>query len=99
MNSPSNTETIVDFILKYIDQTKRLNIKNDISESVVKAEVTLKHKYREKEFPLSEDEKRNLSNRINEINSIEYIDEISFILASRIYINEFFEYFKLRDSP
>lgn len=95
----SNTETIVDFILKYIDQTKRLNIKNDISESVVKAEVTLKHKYREKEFPLSEDEKRNLSNRINEINSIEYIDEISFILASRIYINEFFEYFKLRDSP
>lgn len=95
----SNTETIVDFILKYIDQTKRLNIKKDISESVMKAEVTLKYKYGEKEFPLSEDEKRTLSNRINEINTIEYIDEISFILASRIYINEFFEYFNLRHLP
>lgn len=94
----SNPETMADFILKNIDQTKRLNIKNDIEKSVMRAEVLLQDKYREKEFPLSEDEKRNLSNMINEINSIIYMDEISFISASRIFINEFFEYFEIRHS-
>lgn len=94
----SNTETIVDFILKYIDQSERFNIVNDVRKSAMRAEITLQDKYIDKEFPLSEDKKRNLTNMINEINSIEYMDEISFILASRIFINEFFGYFEMRHS-
>ncbi|KAB0453951.1 putative phage abortive infection protein [Acinetobacter baumannii] len=94
----SDPETMANFILKHIDQTKRLNIKNDIEKSVMRAEVLLQDKFGEKEFPLSEDEKRNLSNMINEINSIMYMDEISFILASRVFIDEFFEYFEIRHS-
>ncbi|ENU11101.1 putative phage abortive infection protein [Acinetobacter calcoaceticus] len=93
----SNTERIVDFILKYIDQTERFNIVDDIRKSAMRAEITLQDKFRDNELPLSEDKKRTLSNRINELNSIEYMGEISFIIASRIFINEFFEYFNLRN--
>lgn len=100
----SDVEKKVDYLLKYIDQTKRLKVKEDINVRFIKLEINLEERYREMEHSLNENEKKHFSNeiidlknKVTEINHIKYIDEIIFILGSRIFINEFFEYFNLRD--
>lgn len=93
----------VKFITNCIDQSKRLNFKEEFYQQVVWEESELLRKYKKLDEDLSERDRdlwlREITEseeRLKNINSVQHIDEIQFILSSRIVVDDFFEYFELK---
>lgn len=99
-----NLDRKVKVLLNNINQIERLTFKEDFNLTLVARQEELERKHKKMDESLSESDKNffleditKLEERINNIKSVQYIDEIQFILSSRIMVDEFFEYFELKE--
>lgn len=99
----TDTDGKINIIMSKIDQNKRLSFKEEFKKRLLWEENELLRRCKEldkdfneadREYWLKEVDKSK--ERLNNLKSVQYVDEIQFILSSRIVVDDFFEYFELK---